>query len=192
MSLIELIDNSRTDKNTTHSYLEKYEALFYNKKVTALNVLEIGVQDGGSIKLWHDYFPNATVYGLDIRKIRDMWNDLKNKPRIKLGCFDAYDKTFFDNQITTLNTKFDILIDDGPHTLESMFFFIDNYCKVLSHDGILVIEDVQSIDWINELKMRVPKDLQEFIEIYDLRINKKRYDDIMFVINKNKPKRQLL
>jgi hypothetical protein len=192
MSLIELIDNSRTDKNTTHSYLEKYEALFYNKKVTALNVLEIGVQDGGSIKLWHDYFPNATVYGLDIRKIRDMWNDLKNKPRIKLGCFDAYDQTFFDNQITTLNTKFDILIDDGPHTLESMFFFIDNYCKVLSHDGILVIEDVQSIDWINELKMRVPKDLQEFIEIYDLRINKKRYDDIMFVINKNKPKRQLL
>lgn len=192
MSLIELINNSRTDKNTTHSYLETYEALFHKKRATTLNVLEIGVQDGGSIKLWHDYFPNATVYGLDIRKIRDMWDVLKNKPRIKLGCFDAYDQTVFDTQIATLNTKFDILIDDGPHTLESMFFFIDNYCKMLSDDGILVIEDVQSIDWINELKMRVPNDLQEFIEIYDLRINKNRYDDIMFVINKNKPKMQLL
>ena len=189
MSLIKLIDNSRTDKNTTHSYLEIYESLFHNKKITALNVLEIGVQDGGSIKLWHDYFPNSTIYGLDIRKIKDMWDVLKNKPRIKLGCFDAYDQTFFDNQLSTLNTKFDILIDDGPHTLDSMLFFIDNYCKILSDDGVLVIEDVQSINWINELKMRVPDHLQEFIEVYDLRRNKNRYDDIMFVINKNKNKK---
>ena len=61
--------------------------------------------------------------------------------------------------------------------------------KILSDDGVLVIEDVQSINWINELKMRVPDHLQEFIEVYDLRRNKNRYDDIMFVINKNKNKK---
>ena len=39
-----------------------YENFFSDIRDTALNVLEIGVCDGGSIKLWHDYFPNAQIY----------------------------------------------------------------------------------------------------------------------------------
>jgi hypothetical protein len=35
MSLIDLVDNSRTDKNTTHSYLDLYEKLLFSKKETA-------------------------------------------------------------------------------------------------------------------------------------------------------------
>ena len=186
MSLIKLIDNSRTDKNTWHYYLETYESLFLNKKNSALNILEIGVSEGGSIKLWYDYFLNANIYGLDIRKIKDMWDELKNKPRIKLGCFDSYTETFFENQMKPLNVKFDIVIDDGPHTLESMIFFIKNYSTLLTTDGILVVEDVQSIDWIKDLEYIVPDELKQFIEVYDLRENKNRYDDILFVINKNK------
>jgi hypothetical protein len=76
MNLIDLVDNSRTDKNTVHSYLNLYQEIFDKKRTTAKNVLEIGIgvptpdiTDGGSIKLWHDFFTNATVYGLDIMKI---------------------------------------------------------------------------------------------------------------------------
>ena len=65
MSLEKIVDNSRTDKNTVHSYLPLYEKLLINKKETAKNVLEIGILNGGSIKLWSDYFINADVYGLD-------------------------------------------------------------------------------------------------------------------------------
>ena len=118
MSLVDLVDNTRTDKNTTHSYLDLYETLLSSKKTTAKNVLEIGIFDGGSIKLWHDYFTNATIYGLDIKKYSEIWNDIKNKDRIRLGCFDAYDETFFRTQLLTLNIKFDFMLDDGPHTLE--------------------------------------------------------------------------
>ena len=42
MSLVELVNNERTDKNTTHSYLDLYETLLSSKKETAKNVLEIG------------------------------------------------------------------------------------------------------------------------------------------------------
>ena len=61
MSLIKLVDNRYTDKNNTHSYLPLYEKLLKNKKNTAKNILEIGIGDfgeknGGSIKLWKDYF----------------------------------------------------------------------------------------------------------------------------------------
>ena len=62
MSLEEIVDNSRTDKNTVHSYLPLYQQLLINKKETAKNVLEVGIQNGGSIKLWSDFFKNATVY----------------------------------------------------------------------------------------------------------------------------------
>jgi hypothetical protein len=63
MTLEQIVDNKRTDKNTTHSYLPLYESLFKNKKETAQNILEIGIQNGGSsIKLWRDYFINATIY----------------------------------------------------------------------------------------------------------------------------------
>ena len=66
MSLLELVDNTKTDKNTLHSYLGLYQELLVSKKDTAKNVLEIGIRDGGSIKLWSDFFVNANVYGLDI------------------------------------------------------------------------------------------------------------------------------
>ena len=76
--LIDLIDNKRTDKNTVHSYLDLYERLFYKKRSSALNILEIGIKDGGSIKLWRDYFSNAHIYGLDCVSINKLWDELKN------------------------------------------------------------------------------------------------------------------
>lgn len=184
MSLKDLIDNSRSDKNTTHSYLDLYETLLFSKKQTAKNILEIGICEGGSIKLWYDYFINATIYGLDIRKIKDVWNELKNKKRIKIGCFDAYNDDFVNKKLN--NIKFDMVLDDGPHTLESMQKCIKLYSSLLADDGILIIEDVQSIEWLEILSNDTPESLKQFINVYDLRANKNRYDDIVFTINKNK------
>jgi len=191
MSLEEIVDNSRTDKNTTHSYLPLYQNLLISKKETAKNVLEVGIGDynqgvtnGGSIKLWHDYFTNATIYGLDIIPIKNTWEEILNKQRINLGRFDAYNNDFFKTSLLDKNIKFDFMLDDGPHTLESMKQFIRLYSQVMTEDGILIIEDVQSWDWIDILKKEVPEHLQKYIKIYDLRPNKKRYDDIVFTIDK--------
>lgn len=67
-------------------------------KDIAQNVLEIGIGDwtqgitnGGSIKLWHDYFINAKVHALDICSIETIWEGLKNNDRIILyPSTDAY------------------------------------------------------------------------------------------------------
>jgi len=187
MSLISLVDDSRTDKNTTHSYLDFYEKLLYSKKETAQNVLEIGIQSGGSIKLWADYFTNATVYGLDIMDINDVWDRIKNNSKIILyTSIDAYDEKFFNMNLLNKNIKFDMILDDGPHTLESMQIYVSRYSQLLSDDGILILEDVQDWNWIEILKVYVPDNLKDFVETYDLRNIKGRYDDIVFVINKNK------
>lgn len=186
MSLVSIVDNSRTDKNTTHSYLELYQSLLVHKKESAKHVLEIGVLSGGSIKLWHDFFVNATVYGLDVIPKEEVWSELQNNKRIVLHTStDAYNEEIFRNNFLNKNIKCDFMLDDGPHTLESMIQFIKLYSQIMTPDGILIIEDVQSWGWIDILKNHVPHHLQQFIKVYDLRPNKNRYDDIVFTINKN-------
>ena len=188
MSLSELVDNSRTDKNTTHSYLGLYQELLVSKKNTAKNILEIGIGDnvnnGGSILLWHDFFTQADIYALDTKHTNNISSVIKNNPRIHVySSHDAYDEKLFNS--TFANTKFDLVLDDGPHTLESMKQCIRLYTKVLADDGILIIEDVQAMGWLDILRNEVPAHLQKYVYTYDLRKNKGRYDDIVFVVNKS-------
>ena len=189
-TLQELVNNSNTDKNTAHSYLPLYQQLLENKKNTATNILEVGIGDfgeknGGSIKLWADYFTNATIYGLDILSVNRVMDELLNNSRVILyTSTNAYDDNFFINNFLNKNIKCDFMLDDGPHTLESMKQFIKLYSQIMTDDGILIIEDVQSWDWIDILKNKVPEHLKQFIKVYDLRGNKNRYDDIVFTIDK--------
>ena len=186
MNLEEIVDNSRTDKNTIHSYLPLYQNLLINKRETAKNVLEIGIYKGGSIKLWSDFFTNANVYGLDIMNSDYVWEGIKNNKQIILHTsIDAYNNDFFINNFLNKNIRCDFMLDDGPHSLESMVQFIKLYSQIMTDDGILIIEDVQSWDWIDILKYVVPENLKQFIKIYDLRSNKNRYDDIVFTIDKS-------
>jgi hypothetical protein len=219
MNLYDIIDNDRTDKNTTHSYLDLYQTLFNNKKNTAKNILEIGIYRGGSIKLWSEFFINATIYGIDIIDIDNMLEDIKNNVNITLWNYfyinlipcgidmnnihtiwddirnkeniilykgsNAYDYNFFNEKFLNKNIKFDVMIDDGPHTLESMIQFIKLYSQIMTDDGILIVEDVQSIEWIDELKNAVPENLKSYIKWYDLRKNKNKSDDIVFTIDKS-------
>lgn len=181
-----------TDKNTTHSYIDLYESLFSKKRDTASHVLEVGIgpishQNGGSIKMWADYFTNADVYALDIIHVSQVHRCICDQPRIHLlTSQDAYDPNLVRSQFIDNNIKFDMMLDDGPHTLESMVNFIKLYSGLMKEDGILVIEDVQDFAWIDTLRHVTPEELKPFIEVYDRRSVKGRYDDIVFVINKSR------
>jgi hypothetical protein len=187
MSLLSLVDNVLTDKNTRHSYLDLYETLLCSKKETAKNVLEVGVHVGGSIKLWKDYFPQAVVRGIEVNGSENFIDEVRSNDRIVLYTYtDAYDNTFFTNEFVNKNMKFDFMLDDGPHTLESQMKFVAMYSQIMTDDGILIVEDVQDWSWIDELMSQVPENMRQYIQTYDLRDRKGRYDDIVFVINKNR------
>jgi 8-demethyl-8-alpha-L-rhamnosyltetracenomycin-C 2'-O-methyltransferase len=189
-TLLSCCDNGLTDKNTVHSYLSVYEALFAPKRLTAQRVLEIGIgptphQNGGSIRMWSLYFPQADIHTCDIIPLDHVHSCLLNHPRIHLHTSNnAYNMNFVTTMFTSKNMTFDILVDDGPHTLPSMLAFITMYLPLLKEDGILVIEDVQDIAWIDQLRNITPDAFKPYIEVYDRRDVKGRYDDIMFVINK--------
>lgn len=182
-----LVDNTRTDKNTTHSYLDLYQELLSSRKHSAKSVLEIGIHRGGSTKLWYDFFPNATIHALDILHLNEIPNDLKNNDRIQLyTSTNAYDETFFKKTFIDKNLKFDFMLDDGAHTLETQKEFIRLYSQLMTDDGILIIEDVQSWDWMTVLVKQVPEILKPYIMLYDFRGIKNQYDDLVFVIDKTR------
>ena len=197
MNLSEIVNNNCTDKNTRHSYLDVYQNLMGSKKDSAKFILEIGVENGGSIKLWKDFFQNATVYGLDIMNIEDRFanetsqeiqrtlREINEDSRVKLfTSYNAYDESLFNKTFLNQDKLFDFMIDDGPHTLESMCFFVNYYSKLLADDGVLIIEDIQAHDWLNILMLATPEVLRKYIKTFDLRHIKDRYDDILFVIDK--------
>jgi hypothetical protein len=197
-SLIDLVDNSRSDKNTGHSYLETYENILSRIRFTAKNVLEIGIGpfkdidnplgvpgNGGSIKLWADYFSNATVYAADIIDYDNVYDGIKDNEKIKIfASTNAYDENFVKETFINNDIKFDMILDDGPHTLESMKKCIQLYLPLLTENGVLIIEDVQSFYWFEELRNEVPTEFLKYIKLYDLRYIKNRYDDLVFTIDR--------
>lgn len=170
-----------TDKNGIHSYaVHMYTELFARKRFTAEKVLEIGVWTGGSLVVWRDYFSKAKIYGID--NIVPPVMPLVFEDRIVQITADAYS----DDVINCIEGGFDIIIDDGPHSLESMIISVQKYLPKLKSDGIFVIEDLKEPSWADILANHVPTWQRSKICLYDLRHIKNVSDDIAFVVDMEK------
>ena len=167
-----------TDKNTTHTYTPVYHDLFKDIRHKKLNILELGICTGGSLQLWNEYFPNSHILGMDVTY--QLLKQGMNEPRIQYILRDAYSHDTI-NKYKSNGMKFDIIIDDGPHTKESQEICAEHYPQFLKDDGILVIEDIQSFDDVFDICDRFPKDTNKKPYIVDLRYCKGRYDDIMII-----------
>jgi FkbM family methyltransferase len=179
MALENMVNNYLTDKNTSHSYLQTYHNILQSRRFSSKNILEVGIQRGGSLKLWNDYFINANIYGLDIDIAPEF---IKLYDRIKTFKCSAYSSEAIDI-FNKQHIQFDMILDDGPHSLETMIYFLIHHSQLLAPNGILIIEDIPSMDWALLFKKIVGNKLEENSCIYDLRPNKNRWDDIVFTFN---------
>jgi 2-polyprenyl-3-methyl-5-hydroxy-6-metoxy-1,4-benzoquinol methylase len=117
-------------------------------KIAALpeqRILEIGVQFGNSLKTWQDYFEYPIITGID-----SVDNGVAID-RVEVIIGDAYTQ---DMVAQLQDREFDIIIEDGSHIPEDQAFVILNYLKLLSYNGILIIEDIISPDTIRYLKQK--------------------------------------
>lgn len=147
------VNRKGTDKLTKHPYSEKYEGLFLPYRDEPVRLLEIGAYYGASTIAWDRYFPKGDITVVDIEERTALHNTKgridESRTRIVIG--DAYTKEFAD----TLGT-FDIINDDGPHSLESMRKCIELYYPKLNPGGFLIIEDIPNRDWLNLFKAMLP------------------------------------
>ena len=141
--------------------------------------------------MWRDGFsrrpslPPLQIYGIDICDQIKI-PELRNDPNIHLFFTDAYNRNFVKNTFQSKHLTFDLIIDDGRHTIESMITCLQLYSPLLHSNGLLIIEDIPSLDWIGILTQKTPSQLRPHIEVYDLRKCRNRFDDILFVIDKDK------
>lgn len=155
-----------TDKFTKHPYADLYDELLFPYRNRKINLLEIGVYHGASTILWNHYFVNGNITTVDIQPRKSLEN-VKNKideSRTKIIINDAYNEDFCN----TL-PNFDIINDDGPHTLESQIKCIELYYKKLNSGGIMLIEDIPSETWFDSLIKSIPIDVK--YQCYDFSKN---------------------
>lgn len=169
-----------TDKNTWHCYIDCiYDSKFSPRKQSTTKVLEIGMDSGDSLRLWRDYFENANIFGIDIKDAYRTFT-AEDSNRITRIIGDAYSKPVID----LIDNDFDIIIDDGPHTLRSMATFAQHYSTKLAKDGIAIIEDIPRLDWISTIAEAIPKKQNLVWQVYDLRNVRPKEDDIVLIIQK--------
>ena len=165
-----------TDKNTTHPYVDRfYETELTRYRDQPVAVLELGVFCGASVHLWHEYFSQGTIVGLDL--VDAVLPEHRSLPRAQYLFRDAYHPGIFPD-----TQQFDIIIDDGPHTFESQIWAMEFYLPHLAPGGLFVIEDVQNTYYPAVFHKLVPPSYQS--ETIDLRPYGRGHMDILFVVRR--------
>jgi hypothetical protein len=128
-----------TDKSSKHHYYTRYyERYFSPFRDQPINFLEIGIKDNASLQMWRDYFPEATIHGIDNRPICLGYAEA----RVKIFIGLQQDKAFLRKVSEEALGGFDIIVDDASHhnkyTIASFEFLFDQ----VKPGGIYAIEDL--------------------------------------------------
>ena len=136
----DLFDKYGCDKGKKHGYELVYEKDFERLKNLPINILEIGVLEGKSLKVWLDYFPNATIYTIDtFKRIPHTDVPVLQDPRV---IWKKCNSTFNRAKDLWNDLKFDIIIDDGLHNSTANRLTFLNFFDKLKVGGGYYVEDV--------------------------------------------------
>ena len=136
MSLLEIANKYPTSKND-HGFIKIYQKYFSILKDQKINILEIGVERGDSLRMWREYFTNASICAIDLHDR----NISVDNAEILIG--DQSDHSFLQSVVNKYGT-FDIIIDDGSHQSKHIITSFNFLFNHLSDNGIYVIEDLQT------------------------------------------------
>lgn len=126
-------------------YLGEYDRLFSSYRDKAVCLLEIGVQNGGSLEIWGQYFPKAKkLIGCDINP--DCAKLRYDDPRIAVVVGDA-NTDQSQAEILNLSAQYDVIIDDGSHTSGDIVRSFARYFPYLKDGGLFVAEDLHCSYW---------------------------------------------
>lgn len=134
-SLDELGIKYGTDKSSLgHDYLRHYEIFLSPMRNDVVHILDIGLWEGASLKMWRDYFPNGKVFGFDIEDksqyaeegVYTMIGDQGNESDL-LKAIEDY--------------SIDIVNEDGSHEAEHQIFTFNTLFPHLNSGGLYILED---------------------------------------------------
>jgi hypothetical protein len=119
------------------SYFQVYEELFSRFRNQKCTFVEVGVQHGGSLFMWRDYFgPEARIIGIDLDPLAKQWESAGFE--IHIG--SQSDPRFW-NEFFSVVGDVDVLLDDGGHTNEQQIVTVHHCIPHIRNKGMLIVED---------------------------------------------------
>lgn len=119
-----------------HRHLERFRG-------KAVRVLEIGVYRGGGLAMWQHYLgPQAVVVGADIDEAAV--RATAGRFVVELG--DQSDPNFL-RRLHEQHGPFDIVIDDGGHTMDQQITTAETLFPLINEGGVLIVEDTHTSYW---------------------------------------------
>ncbi len=205
-SLRQLFDEHHTDKGSKHSYDLIYEKLFEPKRMEAINFLEVGIWKGHGMAALHEYFPNGTIYGIDIfTRIRPEEVSILQEWRCSAVKGDSTKPEIAGVLAKEFGVQYDYILDDGAHHPEANMLTFRHLNRFLKPGGYYIIEDVWPLekmtsrelkhDWLvknpdlynhfkNEMFLREIEGSGMTITRYDNRIVSGQPDSYVIVLQK--------
>lgn len=121
-------------------YIEVYDLHFHKYRGKEINILEIGVSQGGSLELWKKYFGDKMhLYGVDINpRCKELEDD-----QVTIFIGEQEDRKFL-HELKNKIPKIDILIDDGGHTMIQQIVTFEEMFNHVKDDGIYLCEDAHT------------------------------------------------
>jgi len=121
------------------SYLDVYEQYLLPHQDEKIALMEIGVKDGASLRMWKSFFPRADIFGIDI----DPRCKTLEQERIRIATGSQDDEQFLAGCFGE-RPRFHVIIDDGSHinrmTLASFQYLFHHR---LHSGGLYIIEDLR-------------------------------------------------
>ncbi len=134
-TLTQIADHFKTDKGSIkHLYTETYSSYLETFRGKDLNLLEIGVACGSSLKTWSAYLGDrSSIIGVDIRK--ECQSLCRSVANIRILIADAADYSTDDT--------FDVIVDDGSHVSKDIVLSWQNLWRQVRPGGFYFIEDMR-------------------------------------------------
>ena len=129
-------------------YLPEYQKLFAEVSNKEINMLEIGVQHGGSYRLWKNYFGEDLLRwtGIDINQECMALNQKLVVAKGLVCCGNQADPVFLED-VASQRGQFDIVIDDGSHQSEHIVSSFKILAKHVKDGGFYIVEDIHACYW---------------------------------------------
>lgn len=146
-TLRHLYENHRDKVSDKWSiYLDEYQRLLHPLQEHELSLLEIGVQNGGSLDIWSKYFPYAkSIVGCDIDP-KCATLSYPDSP-IKIVVGDICSAATVQDVLSACNGSIDIIIDDGSHTSGDIITTFLSLFEHLNDAGTYIAEDLHCSYW---------------------------------------------
>lgn len=139
MTELECIARKHGTDKVEHQYCRHYERMIGYMRYLPITLIEIGVGNGASLRMWREWMPKAQIYGLDTSNYEATGED-------RIHVIQGDQKNNFDLEMLAQQSgPSHVVVDDGSHNADDQKVTFTNLWPKLVNQGWYIIEDVFGI-----------------------------------------------